>query len=118
MDRVKHKQTNLVLRKARIRSTLSGTKNRPRLSVRISNRNVSAQLIDDQAGVTLVSVNSGVKQATNSTLTTKAEVVGVELAKKAKAAKIKNVVFDRNGRKYHGRLKALADAARSEGLEF
>jgi large subunit ribosomal protein L18 len=97
-----HKALNKSLRKNRVRSRVSGTAERPRLTVTISNIHVSAQLIDDVAGKTLVS----------------ATTVGEEIAKKAKKAKINAVVFDRNGRQYAGRLSALADAARKEGLEF
>jgi len=112
-----HKLLNRTLRKNRVRSKVSGTEKRPRLSVTISNLHVSAQLIDDVNGKTLVAATTvGSKQkGTKSEL---AAWVGSELAKKAVKAKIKHVVFDRNGRAYAGRLSALADAARKEGLEF
>jgi large subunit ribosomal protein L18 len=106
-----------MLRKRRIRSTVSGTSERPRLSVHVSNLHVSAQIIDDTAHKTLVAVSTvGSKQ--NGSRSEKAAWVGGEIAKKAKTAKIKQVVFDRSGKLYHGRVKALADAARKEGLEF
>ena len=117
MSNLLHKLRNQAQRKRRIRSTVSGTAERPRLSVHVSNLHVSAQIIDDQASKTLVAVSTvGTKQT--GSLTDKAAWVGAEIAKKAKAAKIKSIVFDRNGKLYHGRVKALADAARKEGLEF
>ena len=105
------------LRKNRVRAVVSGTAERPRLSVTISNIHVSAQLIDDVAGKTLVSATTVGKKLTGS-LSEKAAKVGTEVGQKAKKAKITTVVFDRNGRKFAGRLKALADAAKKEGLEF
>ncbi|MGB3946029.1 MAG: 50S ribosomal protein L18 [Candidatus Saccharimonadales bacterium] len=111
------KLLNKSLRKARVRAKISGTAERPRLTVTISHLHVSAQLIDDVNGVTLAAATTVGKKATG-TLTDKAAVVGSDIAKKAAKVKIKTVVFDRNGRAYAGRLKALADAARKEGLEF
>lgn len=105
------------LRKGRVRSRVSGTAERPRLTVTISNMHVSAQLIDDVAGNTLAAATTVGKKATG-TMTERAATIGTEIAKKAKKAKITTVVFDRNGRQYAGRLSALADAARKEGLEF
>lgn len=117
MSNLTHKLRNQAQRKRRIRSIVSGTAERPRLSVHVSNLHVSAQIIDDQAGKTLVAISTvGTKQT--GSLSDKASWAGTEIAKKAKAAKIKSVVFDRNGKLYHGRVKALADAARKEGLEF
>lgn len=111
------KLTNKMLRKGRVRSTVKGTAERPRLSVTISNVHVSAQIIDDAKGHTVASATTvGAKQA--GTMTEKCAWVGTEIAKKAKKAKVTSVVFDRNGRAYAGRLHALADAARKEGLEF
>ena len=118
MDRLAHKLRNRQLRKNRVRSVVNGTPERPRLSVFISNTHVSAQIIDDTTHATLVAVSTvGNKKATG-TLTEKATLVGVEIAKKAAAKKIVKVSFDRSGRKYHGRVKALAEAARQNGLEF
>jgi large subunit ribosomal protein L18 len=117
MSRISHKVENLARRKYRIRSTVSGTAERPRLTVSISNQHVSAQVIDDTTHKTLAHATTVGKKATG-TMTEKAAMVGAEIAKKAKTAKVKKVVFDRNGRLYHGRIKALADAARAEGLEF
>lgn len=118
MDRLLQKQSNLKQRKARIRSTVIGDADRPRLSVSISNRHVSAQLIDDASHSTIAYVTTVGKKISSKTLSDKAAWVGSELAKKAKASKVKKVVLDRNGRIYHGRIKALAMAARAEGLEF
>lgn len=117
MNNLAKKLLNKNLRKARIRSTVQGTADRPRLSVTISNLHVSAQLIDDVAGVTIASATTVGKKATGTT-TERAALIGAEVAKKAVKAKIKSVVFDRNGRAYAKRLQALADAARKEGLEF
>ncbi|HKR81821.1 MAG TPA: 50S ribosomal protein L18 [Candidatus Saccharimonadales bacterium] len=118
MNKLAHKLHNLALRKNRVRSTIFGTATRPRLSVHISNRHITAQLIDDDAHKTLVYISTVGKKAAAGTLTERATWVGAEVAKKAKTAKITAVVFDRNGRIYHGRVKALADAARNAGLEF
>jgi large subunit ribosomal protein L18 len=111
------KLLNRSLRKARVRSKVNGTAERPRLSVTISNTHVSAQLIDDVAQRTLASATT-VGAKSTGTMTEKSALVGADIAKKAKKAKLTAVVFDRNGRQYAGRLKALADAARKEGLEF
>ena len=111
------KKQNLALRKGRVRAKISGTAKRPRLTVTISNLHVSAQIIDDVAQKTLVSATT-VGSKAKGTKTELAAKIGAEIAKKAKKAKINTVVFDRNGRQYAGRLHALADAARKEGLEF
>ena len=111
------KKQNLALRKGRVRAKISGTAERPRLTVTISNLHVSAQIIDDVAQKTLVSATT-VGSKTKGIKTELAAKIGAEIAKKAKKAKINTVVFDRNGRQYAGRLHALADAARKEGLEF
>ncbi len=117
MSRLAGKLINQSLRKGRVRSKVSGSAARPRLTVTISNTHVSAQLIDDDQGKTLVSATTvGSKQ--DGSLTDKAIYVGEQLADKAGKAKITKVVFDRNGRAYAKRLKALADAARKKGLEF
>lgn len=111
------KMLNLRLRKNRVRATVRGTAERPRLSVTISNMHISAQIINDDEGRTLVaSTTVGTKKA--GTMQERAAIVGADIAKKAKKAKINAVVFDRNGRQYGARLSALADAARKEGLEF
>lgn len=113
-----HKQRNLIQRRHRIRSTITGTGDRPRLSIFISHLHVSAQLVDDTKQTTLVYVTTVGKKSLKGNMTDKAAWVGTEIAKAAKLKKIKQVVFDRNGRLYHGRVAALADAARKEGLEF
>ena len=111
------KLLNRSLRKARVRAKISGTAERPRLTVTISNTHVSAQLIDDEKQHTVAAASTVGTKNTGS-LTEQAVVVGKEIASKAKKIKISKVVFDRNGRQYAGRLKALAEAARKEGLEF
>lgn len=112
------KLLNRSLRKGRVRSRVTGTTERPRLTVTVSNVHISAQLIDDTTGKTLVSATTVGSKDLKGTMTEKAAHVGADIAKKAKKAKIAAVVFDRNGRRYAGRLSALADAARKEGLEF
>lgn len=111
------KQANLALRKARIRAMVKGTTGRPRLSVFISNRHISAQIIDDTQSRTLAASTSATAKVTG-TLTEKAAWVGSDISKKAKKAGITKVVLDRNGRHYQRRLSTLADAARKEGMEF
>lgn len=118
MNNLAKKLHSRKLRKNRIRSTVSGTTGRPRLSVTISNMHVSAQIIDDSTSKTIVAITTVGQKSATGTMTAKAEWAGTEIAKKAKTAKITKVVFDRNGRIYHGRVKALADAARAGGLEF
>lgn len=102
-------------RRNRIRSKVSGTETRPRLSVFKSNMAISAQIIDDTKGTTLVAVSSKDSKGSKAE---KAVFVGKEIAKQALEKKIKQVVFDRSGYIYTGRIKALADAAREAGLEF
>jgi large subunit ribosomal protein L18 len=117
MANLAKKLLNKSLRKNRVRSKVMGTTERPRLTVTVSNKHVSAQLIDDVKQRTLAAATTvGAKQ--DGSLKEQAVYVGTEIAKKAKKAKINAVVFDRNGRQYAGRLSALADAARKEGLEF
>ena len=117
MNRLDKKTQNIARRKNRIRSTVSGTSDRPRLTVTISNNHVSVQIIDDTKHVTLVAATTIGKKVVG-TMTEKSVIVGKEIAVKAKKAKIDKIVFDRNGNLYHGRIKALADAARAEGLDF
>lgn len=108
-------------RKTRIRAIISGTKERPRLSVYRSNRYLFVQLIDDTVGKTLVSVTdrTGAKDKKNKLpKTEQAKKVGKLLGQKAAKKGIKTVVFDRNGYKYHGRVRALAQAARETGMIF
>lgn len=105
--------------KQRVRKTVSGTPARPRLSVYRSNTGMYAQIIDDEAGRTLVSASSlKDKKANGIPKIEQAKLVGQAIAEKAKAAGITAVVFDRNGYLYHGRVKALAEAAREAGLNF
>ena len=117
MANLDKKLVNRSLRAARVRAKVFGTAERPRLTVTISNMHVSAQLIDDVKQHTIAAATTvGAKKT--GTMTEQAAWIGAEVAKKAKKAKITTIVFDRNGRKYAGRLAALADAARKEGLEF
>jgi large subunit ribosomal protein L18 len=106
--------------KHRIRKVISGTVERPRMNVFRSNKQISVQLVDDVQGVTLLAVSSKVKDIAEATGTKseKAVLVGKLIAEKAIAAGISEVVFDRNGYLYHGRVKQLADAAREGGLKF
>ena len=109
-----------VARHTRVRNKITGTSNVPRLNVFRSNNNIFAQIIDDEASVTLVSASSIDKELKleNGSNVEAATKVGELLAKRAKKAKITKVVFDRGGYLYHGRVKALAEAARENGLEF
>lgn len=105
--------------KRRIRKKVFGTAGQPRLSVFRSNKQIYAQIIDDENGVTLASSSSYKnKGAEGKAKAEAASVVGKELAEKAGKAGITTVVFDRNGYQYHGRVKALAEAAREGGLKF
>jgi large subunit ribosomal protein L18 len=113
-----------IRRHARVRGKVAGTADRPRLAVSRSNRHISAQIIDDQAGRTLAAASSGeadlrgqLGQAGGGNVSG-AEAVGRLVATRAKTAGITRVVFDRGGFAYHGRVAVLADAARQEGLEF
>ncbi len=106
--------------KNRVRTIVSGTADRPRLSVFRSNKQIYAQLVDDLQGVTLASASSKVKdiESAQGTKSEKAALVGKLIAQKALEAGITEVVFDRGGYLYHGRVKQLADAAREGGLKF
>ncbi len=108
---------NKVFRAKRTRAKIHGTAEQPRLSVFISNRHIMAQVIDDDKGVTIAYATTVGKKMTG-TMTEKAAALGTEIAKAAKAKKVKKVVFDRGSKLYAGRMSALADAARKEGLEF
>lgn len=118
MNRLAHKRHNRLLRKNRIRKTVVGTDERPRLAVFISNRNVTAQLINDELGKTIVYVTSAGQKNAGANMTERAAWVGAEIAEKSLAAKHKKIVLDRSAKLYHGRIKALAEAARKAGLEF
>ncbi len=106
------------IRHKRIRKNLSGTKEMPRLNVFRSNSEIYAQVIDDEKGVTLVSSSSRELKLSNGGNIEAAKAVGKDIAEKCKKAKINKVVFDRGGYLYHGRVSALADAAREAGLEI
>lgn len=105
-------------RHKRVRGKISGTAARPRLNVFRSNANIYAQLIDDVAGVTLASASTLDKSVETAPKTEQAAKVGALIAERAKAANIEVVVFDRGGYLYHGRVQALAEAAREAGLKF
>ncbi len=103
----------------RIRRKVSGTAERPRLAIHYSNQNIYVQVIDDKAGKTLVSASTLDKSFENASSNVEsARKVGTLLAERAKGANISAVVFDRGGHLYHGKVKALADAAREAGLQF
>ena len=104
--------------KHQIRKKISGAPERPRLSVFRSNVHIYAQLIDDSTGHTLVAASTLGKDAPEGKPVEQSRAVGKALAEKAKAAGIEAVVFDRNGFRYHGRVKALAEGAREGGLKF
>lgn len=117
MNRLKSKVSRQAQRLGRTRSNIHGTSERPRLSVQVSNLHVHAQLINDDEHKTIVA-STTVGSAAKGSMSEKAAWVGSDIAKKAKAKKVNKVVFDRGHKMYHGRVKALADAAREAGLEF
>jgi len=105
----------------RVRKKVTGTADRPRLVVSRSARHLFVQIVDDSIGQTIVSASTmedALRKDSSSDKSAKARIVGKELADRAKAKGITSVVFDRGGNKYHGRVAALADAARAAGLEF
>jgi large subunit ribosomal protein L18 len=118
----KNRKAMKVLRHRRLRKRLTGTTERPRLAVFRSAKHMSVQVIDDVKGVTLAAASTQQAEVAKAAEGKKpievAAVVGQQIAKLAQEAKIKSVVFDRGGYNYHGRVKALADAARESGLEF
>jgi large subunit ribosomal protein L18 len=118
MNRLAEKLNNNIRRKYRVRSRIHGTADKPRLSVFISNQHVSAQLIDDDKKITLLSVSTVGRKEPKGTMSEKAAWVGSEIGKNAKGKKISKVTFDRGNKLYHGRVKALAEEARKQGLEF
>ncbi len=109
-----------VRRHTRVRKKVAGTPDRPRLAVFRSLTHIYAQVIDDEKGHTIAAASSVEKdlKATAGDKSARAKAVGEAVAKKAKAAGVEKVVFDRGGNRYHGRVKALADAAREAGLQF
>ncbi|MBN2540921.1 MAG: 50S ribosomal protein L18 [Bacilli bacterium] len=113
-----NKNKQRIKRHRRIRFTIKGTPERPRLNVFRSNKNIYAQLIDDLSGTTLAQANSKDMKDANGSNVAGATLVGTAIAKLAIEKGYKTVVFDRGGYLYHGRVKALADAARAEGLNF
>ena len=122
MITVRDKNKDRVIRHKRVRKTVVGTAERPRLCVNRSNVNIYAQIIDDSKGVTLVSASTLEKeiaaQVKGKTKTEAAKIVGEIVGKRAVAKKIKEVVFDRGGYLYTGRVQAVADGARASGLKF
>lgn len=106
-----------LFRANRTRAKIHGTAERPRLTVHISNKHITAQIIDDDKQATLAYATTVGSKLTGS-MTEKATKIGSEIAKSAKKAKVTKVVFDRGSKLYAGRMSALADAARKEGLEF
>ncbi|MDR1794323.1 MAG: 50S ribosomal protein L18 [Erysipelotrichaceae bacterium] len=118
MAKIVSKNQARLRRHLRVRKKISGTPSRPRLNVFRSNAHISAQIIDDTKGVTLVSASSLSLKLEKGGNIEAAKKVGSELAKKAVKAKISEVVFDRGGYVYHGRVQALAEAAREAGLKF
>lgn len=112
------KNVSRLRRHARVRAKISGTAEAPRLCVYRSNKNIEAQIIDDVKGVTLVSSSSMTLKLENGSNIEAAAAVGKDIAEKAIAKKITTIVFDRSGYVYHGRIKALAEAAREAGLKF
>jgi large subunit ribosomal protein L18 len=121
-DKQREKALRLQRRQWSVRNSLSGTAERPRLSVFRSDKHIYAQVIDDLAGRTLASASSTLADVRgdlkNGGNVAAAKLVGKAIAERAKAAGVTQVAFDRGGRKYHGRVKALADAAREGGLKF
>lgn len=117
---IKKESSNVARQKrhAKIRTKISGTKDVPRLNVFRSNSHIFAQIINDETGVTLASSSSVELKIKNGNNLDGAKAVGADIADKAKKAKITKVAFDRGGYLYHGRVAALADAARENGLEF
>lgn len=105
-------------RHVRIRRKISGTAQRPRLCVMVSNKHIHAQLVDDEKAVTLISVSSAGKDAVGHKNVAGAVLLGQRLAELAKQTGISEMVFDRGGFKYHGRVKAIADAVRAAGFKF
>lgn len=108
-------------RKIRVRAKIKGTKEMPRLSVHRSSKHISAQVINDEKGVTLVafgSIHLADKDAKGKTKMEKSQLVGTKIAEELKKAGIKAIVFDRGSYRYHGRVKALADVVREGGIKF
>jgi large subunit ribosomal protein L18 len=118
MNRELNKQQSRIRRVARVRATITGTTERPRLAVRRTLAHMYAQVIDDTLGTTLVAASDKDVDATKKSKTDVAFLVGKVLAERAKAKGIEKVVFDRRDKKFHGRVKAVAEGAREGGLQF
>ena len=118
MIKKESKNSQRIMRHKRVRKNISGTSEMPRLNVFRSNTQIYAQIINDETGTTLASSSSVQLKIKNGGNIEGAKLVGADIAKKAKEANISKVVFDRGGYQYHGRVKALAEAARENGLEF
>ena len=123
MNKLKRKTVGKLRRKLHIRSRIFGSAEKPRLTIFRSHQNISCQLIDDSRGVTLAASSSQAKDLRQKSGDKggnrgAAEVVGQAIAERAKGLGIQSVAFDRNGYRFHGRVKALADAARKAGLKF
>ena len=118
MIKKESKNSQRIMRHKRVRKNISGTSEMPRLNVFRSNTQIYAQIINDETGTTLASSSSFQLKIKNGGNIEGAKLVGADIAKKAKEANISKVVFDRGGYQYHGRVEALADAARENGLEF
>ncbi len=117
-DTLSHKLANRNRRKLRVRSIVKGSQDRPRLSVHLSHKHITAQLVDDDKHLTLVYSTTIGKRDLSKNMTERAIWIGEDIAKKAKAKKYNHVVFDRGSKLYHGRVAALAEAARNAGLEI
>ncbi|MDC7238827.1 MAG: 50S ribosomal protein L18 [Spirochaetales bacterium] len=119
MDRIKQKQSKRLQRKKHVRKRISGTAERPRLTVFKSNKNLSLQVIDDLKGHTLVSASTLEKDLAAIKVNVEGGAqLGKVIGERMKAAGISTIVFDRNGYMYHGVVKAIAEAARAEGIQF
>jgi len=112
------RKENRMRRHSRIRKQISGTSDRVRLCVMVSNKHIYAQLVDDEKSATLASVSSSGKDGVGRKNAEGAKLIGQRLGEIAKEMGVKNIVFDRGGYKYHGRVKAIADAVREAGFKF
>jgi len=115
---MKTKREHRQKRRASIRKTVYGTSEKPRLTIFRSNKNIFAQLIDDSKNVTIIGMSDKAVRAKNMKKVVSAENLGKEFAKVANIKGIKEIVFDRNGYKFHGRIKAFAESVRASGLKF
>jgi large subunit ribosomal protein L18 len=118
MNELRKKMLNRSRRRNRVRARVSGTAERPRLVVRVSNRHISAQIIDDTSGRTVAATSTVGAKDTGDNMVSRAAWAGAQIGAQAKQAKVKKVVLDRGSKLYHGRIAAFAAAARETGLEF